>query len=128
LLARGDYRGAIHLIEQVPSSSESRFALGLLYAFQELKERGDRPDFARALELIRSASSEIEEAKAFIADYDARGDQVFYAFPWTHVVGPFPEMRKPAKTKQPNQALQTTPMTRSVYEKTIEFGHLQRGV
>jgi hypothetical protein len=27
-----------------------------------------------------------------------------------------------------NQALQTTPMTRSVYEKTIEFGRPQRGV
>ena len=30
--------------------------------------------------------------------------------------------------RQPNQALQTTPVTRSVYEKTIEFGHRQRGV
>ena len=30
--------------------------------------------------------------------------------------------------RQPNQALQTTPMTRSVYGKTIEFGHPQRGV
>jgi hypothetical protein len=30
--------------------------------------------------------------------------------------------------RQPNQALQTTPMTRSVYEKTIEFGRPQRGV
>ena len=30
--------------------------------------------------------------------------------------------------EEPNQALQTTPMTRSVYEKTIEVGHLQRGV
>jgi hypothetical protein len=29
---------------------------------------------------------------------------------------------------RPNQALQTTPMARSVYEKTIEFGHPQRGV
>ena len=29
---------------------------------------------------------------------------------------------------QPNQALQTTPMTRSVYEKTIEFERPQRGV
>jgi len=29
---------------------------------------------------------------------------------------------------RPNQALQTTPMTRSVYEKTIEFGRPQRGV
>jgi hypothetical protein len=27
-----------------------------------------------------------------------------------------------------NQALQTTPMTRSVCEKTIEFGYPQRGV
>jgi len=27
-----------------------------------------------------------------------------------------------------NQALQTTPMTRSVCEKTIEFGRPQRGV
>ena len=27
-----------------------------------------------------------------------------------------------------NRALQTTPMTRSVYEKTIEFGHPRRGV
>jgi len=25
--------------------------------------------------------------------------------------------------RQPNQALQTTPMTRSVYERTIEFGY-----
>ena len=30
--------------------------------------------------------------------------------------------------KPPNQALQTTPMTRSVCEKTIEFDHPQRGV
>jgi hypothetical protein len=30
--------------------------------------------------------------------------------------------------RQPNQALQTTPMTRIVYEKTIEFGRSQRGV
>jgi hypothetical protein len=30
--------------------------------------------------------------------------------------------------KRANQALQTTPMTRSVYEKTTEFGHPQRGV
>ena len=28
----------------------------------------------------------------------------------------------------PNQALQTTPMTRSVHEKITEFGYLQRGV
>ncbi|WP_442889264.1 hypothetical protein [Congregicoccus parvus] len=32
------------------------------------------------------------------------------------------------RTRNANQALQTTPMTRSVYEKTIEFGDLQRGV
>ena len=31
-------------------------------------------------------------------------------------------------TKRPNQALQTTPMTRSVYEKTIEFVDPKRGV
>jgi hypothetical protein len=30
--------------------------------------------------------------------------------------------------KAANQALQTTPMTRSVYERTIEFGDPQRGV
>jgi len=30
--------------------------------------------------------------------------------------------------KEPNQALQTTPMTRSVCERTIEFGDPQRGV
>ena len=30
--------------------------------------------------------------------------------------------------KPPNQALQTTPMTRSVCEKTTEFGYPQRGV
>ena len=30
--------------------------------------------------------------------------------------------------KTANQALQTTPITRSVYEKTIEFGYPQRGV
>ena len=30
--------------------------------------------------------------------------------------------------QRPNQALQTTPMTRSGFEKTIEFGHPQRGV
>ena len=29
---------------------------------------------------------------------------------------------------RPNQSLQTTPVTRSVYEKTIEFGRPQRGV
>ena len=29
---------------------------------------------------------------------------------------------------RPNQALQTTPMTHSVHEKTIEFGDPQRGV
>ena len=32
------------------------------------------------------------------------------------------------KERQPNQALQTTPMTRIVYEKTTEFGYPQRGV
>ena len=32
------------------------------------------------------------------------------------------------KKGRPNQALQTTPMTRSVYEKTIEFERPQRGV
>jgi hypothetical protein len=32
------------------------------------------------------------------------------------------------KEDTPNQALQTTPMTRSVYDKTIEFGYPQRGV
>ena len=32
------------------------------------------------------------------------------------------------KVQTPNQALQTTPMTRSIYERTIEFGHPQRGV
>ena len=37
------------------------------------------------------------------------------------------EKRK-LKERQPNQALQTTPVTRSVYEKTIEFGDPQRGV
>jgi len=35
---------------------------------------------------------------------------------------------KQRKEGRPNQALQTTPMTRSVCEKTIEFGHPQRGV
>jgi len=30
--------------------------------------------------------------------------------------------------RQPNQALQTTPMARSAYEKSIEFGYPQRGV
>jgi hypothetical protein len=30
--------------------------------------------------------------------------------------------------RQPNQALQTTPMTRSVYEKITEFGDPERGV
>ena len=30
--------------------------------------------------------------------------------------------------QRPNQALQTTPMTRSVYEKTMEFEVPQRGV
>ena len=41
------------------------------------------------------------------------------------------ECRKTMKAesdRRPNQALQTTPMTRSVFEKTIEFGHPQRGV
>ncbi len=32
------------------------------------------------------------------------------------------------KARAANQALQTTPMTRSVYEKTIEFRYPQRGV
>jgi hypothetical protein len=35
---------------------------------------------------------------------------------------------KKTEERQPNQALQTTPMTRSVYEKTIEVGDPQRGV
>ena len=30
--------------------------------------------------------------------------------------------------RQPNQALQTTPVTRSIYEKTVEVGCHQRGV
>ena len=32
------------------------------------------------------------------------------------------------RKKEPNQALQTTPTTRSVCEKTIEFGNRRRGV
>jgi hypothetical protein len=32
------------------------------------------------------------------------------------------------KKKTANQALQTTPMARSVYEKTIVFGYPRRGV
>ena len=32
------------------------------------------------------------------------------------------------KPKEANQALQTTPMAPGVYEKTVEFGHPQRGV
>jgi len=38
------------------------------------------------------------------------------------------EMIQKGRKKAANQALQTTPMTRSVYEKTIEFGYPQRGV
>jgi len=42
---------------------------------------------------------------------------------------PLPEWGLDEKASQtPNQALQTTPMTRSVYEKTVEFGDPQRGV
>ena len=37
-------------------------------------------------------------------------------------------IRRIPEEKKPNQALQTTPMTRSVYEKTIEFGRRRRGV
>ena len=38
------------------------------------------------------------------------------------------DSREKMNERQPNQALQTTPMTRSVYEKNIEFGDPQRGV
>ena len=42
---------------------------------------------------------------------------------------PLDQMREyMAQKRQPNQALQTTPMTRSVCEKNIEFGRPQRGV
>ena len=36
--------------------------------------------------------------------------------------------QRAANAEPPNQALQTTPMARSIFEKTIEFGHPQRGV
>ena len=39
-----------------------------------------------------------------------------------------PGHQRAANAEPPNQALQTTPMTRSVYEKTLEFVDPQRGV
>ncbi len=41
---------------------------------------------------------------------------------------PVAEIEAVSKEKTANQALQTTPMTRSGFEKTIEFGYPQRGV
>jgi len=40
----------------------------------------------------------------------------------------FKTLEEKLKKQTANQALQTTPMTRSVHEKTIEFGFPQRGV
>jgi hypothetical protein len=95
LLAKGDYRQAITEIEHGPRSAEWRFFLGLLYAYREIEERGEKADFTEAIAEIRAAMPENEEARWLIADYEQRGAQVFFAFPWAHLIGPFPEKRRP---------------------------------
>ncbi len=100
LLARGDYRLAIVEIERGPESAEWRFSLGLLYAYREIEERGEKADFAKALQAIRAAAPKKEEARQLLADYDQRGAQVFFAFPWAHMIGPFPDHRRPEPEKK----------------------------
>ena len=41
---------------------------------------------------------------------------------FTHLPNPLEVQRGDGRKDRPNQALQTTPMTRSAYERTIEFG------
>jgi len=101
LLAKGDYRGAISVIECGPRSAEGRFSLGMLYAYRELDEKGEKADFTQAVELIRSAAPDSEGAREFMADYERRGAQLFYAFPWTHLVGPFRKLNRPQPATKP---------------------------
>lgn len=103
LLAKGDYRLATVEIERGPQSAESRFALGFLYAYREIEEKGEMADFSKAIHAIREAAPEKEEAHRFLADYDQRGAQAFFAFPWAHMIGPFPERRRPQPDQKPNQ-------------------------
>jgi hypothetical protein len=108
LLGKGLYREAIVEIERDAKSADDRFALGLLYAFRELEERGEAADFSRAMSLIRSAAPEVEVARHLVSDYDQRGPQVFWIFPWAHMIGPFSERPSPRPVKEPNQPLEPT--------------------
>lgn len=100
LLAQGDYRQAIVEIEHGPESAEWRFSLGLLYAYREIQERGEKADFTKAVQSIRVAAPGKEEARHLLADYDQHGAQVFFAFPWAHMIGPFPDGRRPEPEKK----------------------------
>lgn len=77
--------------------------MGLLYAYREIEEKGEKADFTRALGEIRAAAPEKDEARQFIADYEQRGAHVFFAFPWAHMIGPFPELRRPQAAEAPIQ-------------------------
>ena len=102
LLASGDYRLATAEIERGPQSAEWSFALGLLYAYREIEEKGEMADFSKALQAIRKAAQEKEEARRFLADYDQRAAQAFFAFPWAHMIGPFPARRRPQPDQKSN--------------------------
>lgn len=104
LLARGDYRKAIVEVERGPKSAEWLFSLGLLYAYREIQEQGEQADFTRAIEAIRAAAPGKEEARHLLADYEKRGAQVFFAFPWAHMIGPFPEYERPDPEKKADPA------------------------
>jgi len=99
LLARGDYQQAIVELERGPDSGEWRFSLGLLYAYREIAERGESADLTKAIQAIRAAAPAKQEARQLLADYNQRGAQVFFAFPWAHMIGPFPDQHRPKPEK-----------------------------
>ena len=49
----------------------------------------------------RTFVPENEEARQLLDDYKQRGTQVFFAFPWAHLIGPFPEKRRPRQAETP---------------------------
>lgn len=103
LLAAGEYRRAIDEIERGTRPAGYRFTLGLLYAYREIEDRGEMADFTGAVREIRADAAETEAARTFLADYEQRGSQAFYALPWAHLIGPFPEVRRPQITEKPNR-------------------------
>jgi len=78
---------------------------------------------------VRGAGHHLRAAFAVLghARNNERGSK-FCEPPFQPMARSAPAVSEPSTRWLPNQALQTTPMTRSVYEKTIEFGRSQRGV